>query len=313
MTSEALERARTWLRENQLPADASIEEMRAWMAPSPAIAGTTIAPVMAAGPGASGGGPDETPAEWVLAPGADAARRILYLHGGGYCLGSPATHRNLTSRLSAATGMAVLSLDYRLAPEHPCPAAVRDSVPAFAWMTRHGPSGAGNAEAAFIAGDSAGGGLALGTLVKIRDLDDRQANAAVLLSPWADLTLSGESWRTRVAEDLLVQRAGTERMIDWILPGPLRPSFPLVSPVFADLEDLPPLYLIAGDHEVLRDDTTRIAALARMMGVTVQAEIYPEMPHVFPAFPALPESKEVMGKIGEFLRAQVPARWPERA
>ena len=312
MTSQALERARAWMRENQLPSDASIDEMRAWMGPSPAIPETTIAPVMVTGPGASGGGPDETPAEWVLAPGADAARRILYLHGGGYCMGSPATHRNLTSRLSAATGMAVLSLEYRLAPEHPCPAAVRDSVPAFAWMTRNGPAGPGDAAAAFIAGDSAGGGLALGTLVKNRDIDDRQADAAVLLSAWTDLTLSGESWETRAEEDLLVNRPATERLVDWILPGPLRPNFPLVSPVFADLQDLPPLYLIAGDHEVLRDDTTRIAALGRMMGLAVREEIYPEMPHVFPAFPSLPESIEVMGKIGEFLRAQVPARWPER-
>ena len=311
MTSEALERARRWLRGNQQSPDATIEELRAWNAGSPAIPKTTITLTMVQGPGASAPGPEETPAEWVLAPDADPDLRILYLHGGGYCIGSPAAHRNLTSRLSAVSGMSVLSLDYRLAPEHPFPAAVRDSVPAFHWMTENGPQGPGRAKGSFVVGDSAGGGLALSTLVKIRALADRQANAEIALSAWAAMTLSGESWQTRVHEDLLVSRAGSERMIDWILPKGGR-NQPLISPVFANLEDLPPLYLIAGDHEVLRDDTTRMAALARMMGVEVVSEVYPEMPHVFPAFPNLPETIGVMEKMGAFLREHIPASWPEQ-
>jgi monoterpene epsilon-lactone hydrolase len=305
----ALDRARRWLRENPLPHDASIEEMRAWMSDSPPIASTTITPTMVKGPGAAAPGPELTLAEWVLAPDADPDRRILYLHGGGYCMGSPATHRNLVSRISAASAMAVLSLDYRLAPEHPFPAAVRDSVAAFAWMTENGPRGPERAAAAFVAGDSAGGALAISTLVKIRDLGDPQADAAIALSPWTDMTLSGESWRTRQEEDLLVSREAAERIIDWILPRGGR-NQPLISPVLANLEDLPPLYLITGDHEVLADDSTRLAAVASMVGVDVTCEIYPEMPHVFPAFPDLPESRDAIAKIGRFLNEHVPAPFP---
>ncbi|PZC49598.1 MAG: Acetyl esterase/lipase [Chloroflexi bacterium] len=307
-----IERARRWLRAHPQTVPQTIQELRATSRNSPPIAHTTITPTLVQGPGASADGPEQTPAEWVLAPDADPDRRILYLHGGGYVTGSPGTHRNLTSRISAASGMAVLALDYRLAPEHPCPAAIRDTVPAFAWMTANGPNGPGKASAAFIAGDSSGGGLAIGAMVKIRDLGDRQADAAFTLSAWADLTLSGKSWQTRADEDLMTSRAFTDRLIEWVLPGGLLTNFPLISPVFADLQDLPPLYLIAGDHEVFRDDTARLAALAHMMGVDVREEIYPEMPHVFPAFPDLPESKQVMAKIGEFLRANLPAVWAER-
>ena len=311
MSSKALEKLRRWYREHPTPAGASVEELRAGVPNTPAIAHTSITPVMVRGPGASALGPDRTPAEWVLARGANPDHRILYLHGGGYCVAGPSTFRNFTSRLSAASGMAVLSLDYRLAPEHPFPAAVRDSVPAFAWMTANGPGGPGNAAGAFVAGDSSGGGLAIATLVKIRDLGDRQANAAIAISPWADMTLSGESWQTRKDVDVWITRELIERMIDWILPNGGR-NQPLISPVLANLEDLPPLYLFAGDHEVLRDDTTRLAELARMMGVEVRAEIVPEMLHIFPIFPQLPEAREALEKMGRFLRAQVPASWPEQ-
>lgn len=307
-----LERARRWLRDHPQTVPETVEELRATGGNSPPVPDTTITPTLVQGPGATAGGPDQTPAEWVLAPGANPDHRILYLHGGGYATGSPGSHRNLTSRISEASGMAVLTLDYRLAPEHPCPAAIRDTVPAFAWMTANGPNGPGRAGGAFMAGDSSGGGLLIGTLVKIRDLGDRQADAAVTLSAWTDLTLSGQSWQTRAGVDLMTNRAFTERLIEWVLPDGLLTNFPLISPVFADLQDLPPLYLIAGDHEVFLDDTTRLAALARMWGVDVKEEIYPEMPHVFPAFPDLPESQEVMGKIGDFLRENIPASWPEQ-
>ena len=311
MTSEALETLRRRYREHPTPLGTSVTELRASVPNTPPIAHTTITPALVTGPGASAPGPDQTPAEWVLARGADPNRRILYLHGGGYCVASPSTFRNFTSRLSAAAGMAVLALGYRLAPEHPFPAAVRDSVPAFAWMTANGPDGPGNAAAAFVAGDSSGGGLAIATLVKIRDLGDRQANAAIAISPWTDLTLSGKSWQSRKDLDVWIRRDFTEQLIDWVLPNGGR-NQPLISPVFANLEDLPPLYLIAGDHEVMRDDTTRLAALGRMMNVDVTAEIYPEMLHIFPIFPRLPEAREAMEKMGRFLRTQVPASWPEQ-
>ena len=311
MTSPALERLRRRYRAHPTALGHTVEELRARVPNTPPIAHTTITPTHVTGPGASASGPEQTPAEWVCAPNADPARRILYLHGGGYCVASPATFRNFTSRLSAASGMAVLALDYRLAPEHPFPAAVRDSVPAFAWMTANGPQGPSNAAAAFVAGDSSGGGLAIATLIKLRDLGDRQASAAIAISPWTDLTLSGESWQSRKELDVWIRRDFTEQLIDWILPDGGR-NQPLISQVFANLEDLPPLYLIAGDHEVMRDDTTRLAALARMMNVDVTSEIYPEMLHIFPVFPQLPEAQEATEKMGRFLQRQVPASWPER-
>ena len=260
MTSEALETLRRRYREHPTPLGTSVTELRASVPNTPPIAHTTITPALVTGPGASAPGPDQTPAEWVLARGADPNRRILYLHGGGYCVASPSTFRNFTSRLSAAAGMAV---------------------------------------------------LAIATLVKIRDLGDRQANAAIAISPWTDLTLSGKSWQSRKDLDVWIRRDFTEQLIDWVLPNGGR-NQPLISPVFANLEDLPPLYLIAGDHEVMRDDTTRLAALGRMMNVDVTAEIYPEMLHIFPIFPRLPEAREAMEKMGRFLRTQVPASWPEQ-
>jgi monoterpene epsilon-lactone hydrolase len=297
MPSDAVAALNTELRASPFTADMTIDEFRASMPDAEAEPGTTVTPVDAAG----------VPGEWVVAAGADPNRRMLYVHGGGYVFMSAATHRNLTSRISQAAGIAVLSLDYRLAPEHPFPAAVEDSVAALAWMGHNGPAGASDASATFVAGDSAGGGLALATLLKTRDDGGRQADAAVTLSTFADMTLAGASMDTQKDNDVMVTRDVLDRMIRETLPnGELRD--PLISPIFGDLAGLPPLYMLVGGAEVLLDDTTRFAGLARAAGVVVSVDVYPGLMHIFPLFAArLPEGQEAIGKIAAFLADKVPA------
>ena len=297
MPSDAVATLNAELRANPFTPDMTIAEFRASMPDAEAEPGATVTPVDAGG----------VPGEWVLADGADPDRRMLYVHGGGYVFMSAATHRNLTSRISQAAGIAVLSLDYRLAPEHPFPAAVEDATAALAWMSQNGPAGLGAASATFVSGDSAGGGLAIATLLKTRDDGGRQADAAVTLSAFADMTLAGASMATQQANDVMVTREVLERMIRETLPnGEL--EHPLISPVFADLAGLPPLYMLVGGAEVLLDDTTRLADGARAAGVDVSVDVYPGLMHIFPLFAAmLPEGQEAIGKMADFLSDKAPA------
>ena len=243
------------------------------------------------------------PAEWVVADQAAADQRLLYLHGGGYVICSPGTHRDLAGRISQAAGVAVLVLDYRLAPEHPYPAAVHDALAALRWMYTHGPKGAAPARATFVAGDSAGGGLTLATLIAARDAGVRLPNAAVAISAWTDLACTGNTMRTRADVDPMVTEAVLSRMVqDYLQGGDARQ--PLASPLYADLRGLPPLLMQVGDAEVLLDDTTRVADKARAAGVDVTVEIYPEMIHIFQLFaPILPEGQQAIERIGAFIRA----------
>jgi acetyl esterase/lipase len=239
----------------------------------------------------------------VVADQATADQRLLYLHGGGYIICSPATHRDLAGRISQAAGVAVLVLDYRLAPEHPHPAAVDDALAALRWMYDHGPGGRAPARAAFVAGDSAGGGLTLATLIAARAAGVRLPNAAVALSAWTDLACTGNTMRTRADVDPMVTEAVLKRMVkDYVPAGDARQ--PLASPLYADLRGLPPLLMQVGDAEVLLDDTTRVADRARAAGVEVTLEIYPEMIHIFQLFaPILPEGQQAIERIGAFIRA----------
>jgi acetyl esterase/lipase len=243
------------------------------------------------------------PGEWVVADHAAANQRLLYLHGGGYVICGPATHRDLAGRISQAAGVAVLVLDYRLAPEHPYPAAVHDALAALRWMSDHGPADAAPARATFVAGDSAGGGLTLATLIAARDAGVRLPNAAVAISAWTDLACTGNTIRTRADVDPMVTEAVLSRMVhDYLQGGDARQ--PLASPLYADLRGLPPLLMQVGDAEVLLDDTTRVADKARAAGVDVTLEIYPEMIHIFQLFaPILPEGQQAIERIGAFLRA----------
>ena len=243
------------------------------------------------------------PADWVRCGDVDPDKRLLYLHGGAYISGSRVSHGPLAARISRASGMAVLLLDYRLAPEHPHPAAVDDAFAALAWMGEHGPSGVARATRTFIAGDSAGGGLTLATLFKTREAKARMPDAAVTLSAWTDLAMTGDTIKTRAAAD---------PMIDPPLMAPAAALYlgktdaraPLASPFYGDVAGLPPLLMQVGDDEVLLDDTLRFAERARSAHVDVTVDVWPEMFHVFQAFAgALPEGREAITKIGAFLRA----------
>jgi epsilon-lactone hydrolase len=239
-------------------------------------------------------------AEWVSVPDADAGRAVLYLHGGGYVIGSIDTHRSLAARLSRASKARVLVIDYRLAPEHPHPAAVDDSVAAYRWMLTQGLKPARIA----VAGDSAGGGLTVATLVAIRDAKLPLPGAGACLSPWVDLEGIGESMTTRAGVDPIVQKAGLLQMAAAYLAGK-DPRTPLAAPLYADLSGLPPLLIQVGTAETLLDDASRLAERARKAGVTVSYEPWESMIHVWHLFaPMLDEGQQAIDRIGEFVRKQ---------
>ena len=272
----------------------SVEERRAVMESfgRPAPDGVTVTVVDAGG----------VPAEWVVAPEADDDRVVLYLHGGGYQLGSLDTHRVLVSRISAEARARVLNVDYRLAPEHPFPAALDDAVAAYRWLLAQGVG----PERVAIAGDSAGGGLTLATLLALRDAGDPLPAAAVPLSPWTDLEFTGESVRTRADADRMIDGGDLKSTVDLYAGGrDLRD--PYVSPLHGEYAGLPPLLIQVGDAEILLDDAVRVGDRAREAGVDVTVEVWDEMPHVFQAFTGLlPEADEALARIGEWLRTQIP-------
>ncbi|MEX2236922.1 MAG: alpha/beta hydrolase [Dehalococcoidia bacterium] len=240
--------------------------------------------------------------EWLATQGCDPDRRLLYLHGGGYVAGSPASHRQMAGRLAAVGGCAVLLIDYGLAPEKRFPVAVDDAVAAWEWMLANGPNGGVSAVNAFVAGDSAGGGLTLALLLALRDRGLRMPDAACAISPWADLTMSGASMETRAGRDPMVQREFLNWMADLYLDG-ASPREPLASPLFGDFKGLPPLLIQVGDDEVLLDDSVRVAENAKAAGVEVELEVWPEMIHVWHAFwPILPEAREALDGMAAFIK-----------
>ncbi len=236
--------------------------------------------------------------EWVSAPGADPARAILYLHGGGYVIGSINTHRALAARLSRASKARVLMIDYRLAPEHPHPAAVDDAVAAYRWMLSQGLK----ASRIALAGDSAGGGLTVAALVAIRDARLPTPAAGACLSPWVDLEGIGESMTTKAGVDPMVQKAGLLEMAKAYLGGK-DPRTPLAAPLYADLSGLPPLLIQVGTAETLLDDASRLTERARKAGVSVTYEPWENMIHVWQLFaPMLDEGQQALERIGAFVR-----------
>jgi acetyl esterase/lipase len=239
-------------------------------------------------------------AEWVCAPNAASDRFVLYLHGGGYVIGSVNTHRDMIARISRAAEARVLALNYRLAPEHPFPAAVDDAVAGYKWLLAQGAKPSRIA----IGGDSAGGGLAAATLVAIRDAKLPIPAAGVLLSPWVDLEGLGESMTTRVEADPAVRKEGLVGMAQAYLGGQ-DPKTPLAAPLYADLKGLPPLLIQVGDAETLLDDSNRLEARAKAAGVNTKLEVWPEMIHVWQLFASfLPEGQQAIDGIGKFIVAQ---------
>jgi monoterpene epsilon-lactone hydrolase len=240
---------------------------------------------------------DGVEAEWITAPGAANDRFVLYLHGGGYVIGSINTHRDLMARISRAAKARVLGLNYRLAPESPFPAAVDDAVAGYRWLLGQGA----RPGRVVIAGDSAGGGLAAATLVAIRDAKLPTPAAGVMLSPWVDLEGLGESMTTRLEADPVVRKEGLVGMAQAYLQGQ-DPRTPLAAPLYADLKGLPPLLIQVGDAETLLDDSKRLDARAKAAGVRTRLEVWPEMIHVWQLFASyLPEGQQAVDGIGKFI------------
>ena len=241
-------------------------------------------------------------ADWISVPQSDPRRVVLYLHGGGYVLGSRRTHRELAARIASAACARVLVLEYRLAPEAPFPAAVEDAAAAFRWLCAQGIA----ADSIAIAGDSAGGGLTLATLLALRDAGDGLPACAICLSPWTDLEGTGASARPGVVDDPMVDVAGLRAMGRVYAGDAIRD--PLAAPLYGDFAGLPPLLIQVGTREILLDDATRVAERARGQGVDVTLEIEAGAPHVWQVFPGIPESTAAVERIGAFVRTRIVKR-----
>jgi acetyl esterase/lipase len=237
------------------------------------------------------------PAEWISAPESQENRVILYLHGGGYLFGSARTHRVMLAHMARAAKARVLALDYRLAPEIPFPAPVEDSVSAYRWLLSQGIS----AKKMVIGGDSAGGGLAVAALVALRSVGEPMPAAGVCISAWTDMESTGQSHTTNAESDPSVSKERLLKIAKVYLNGK-EPTAPLASPIHADLTGLPPLLLQVGSIEVLLDDSTLLKSRAKAAGVSVDMEVWDDMPHVWHHYaPILPEARKAIGRIGEFV------------
>jgi len=237
---------------------------------------------------------------WAETEETEQGRTIVYLYGGGFRLGSPETRRKTAGHLALAARARVLVPNYRLAPEDPFPAALDDAMRAYEWLLAQGTEPA----RVVIAGDSAGGGLAVSTVVAARDRELPRCAGVVALSPWVDLTCGGESMTSRAASDFMCSRASLLEMAATYLNG-ADPQQPLVSPLFADLTGLPPILCLVGGDEVLLDDSVRLVRSARMAGVDATAFIAAGMQHIFPIWSgAFPEADAAIALIGDWVRAR---------
>jgi len=243
-------------------------------------------------------------AEWLRPKAAATGKVLLYLHGGAYVVGSCRTHRQMVSHIARAAGVSALVPEYRLAPEHPFPAAIDDAVGVYRWLLENA-FGPGDI---FIAGDSAGGGLTVATLLSLRHAGLPMPAAAVLLSPFLDITASGESATTRAGQDPWFDAKDMSVVADNYCGDGVDLQNPLVSPVFANVAGLPPTFIQVGDDEILLSDSTRFADKMKDAGQDVEIEIWPEMWHVFQLFIGkMPESRRAIRRIGVYLGARMQA------
>jgi len=280
------------LRERGLPTGLSLAERRARMEDIgerfPAPANAKVTEVKIAG----------RPAEWVSDPASDEGRVMLYVHGGGYVQGSLASHRNLVFEIARAIKGRVMNLDYRLAPEHPFPAAVEDTVTAWRELLEIGI----DPKKASFGGDSAGGGLVLAALVSAREKGLPMPGCACCISPWTDLIGTGRTMETKAKEDPMVNRSALDFFADFYA-GDEDKSHPLISPLNANLNGLPPLLVQVGTAETLLDDSRRLVARARYAGVDVKYVEWAGMPHIWHIFaPLLAASRDAIAQLGKFVR-----------
>ncbi|TWB98086.1 acetyl esterase/lipase [Bradyrhizobium macuxiense] len=243
----------------------------------------------------SAGGVD---GEWLVPSDAPRDKAILYFHGGGFRIGSVASHRDLAGRIANASGCRVLSINYRLAPEHRFPAALDDALTAYQYLC---DLGLRPADIAF-AGDSAGGNLVLAAMLAARDRGLPLAAAGALMSPWTDLAATGASYKSRAEADPIHQRAMILALARNYLGKDGDVGDPLASPLYADLTGLPPLLVQVGDRETVRDDSTELVAKAKAVGVDVELQVWDGMIHVFQMFPEIPQAREAIASLAAFLR-----------
>jgi monoterpene epsilon-lactone hydrolase len=240
-------------------------------------------------------------ADRITARAAERDRHILFVHGGGFVAGSPALYRGVTSRIAVAARACVLSIDYRLAPEHPFPAALEDAVTAYRWLLTDGA----DSRRIAVIGDSAGGGLVFALLVKLRELDLSPPAAAVGLSSWTDLALTGPSVKLNAATDPVLNVEDLKELAACYLAGADVRS-PYASPAYADPARLPPTLIQVGSDEILRDDARRMAERLRTAGCQVELEVWPRMPHGWHLFAGmLPEARQAITRIGAFVRSRL--------
>lgn len=256
------------------------------------------------------------PAEWALAPGVDKTKRALYIHGGGFVVGSPKSHRTITSKLSEVTGGAVLAIDYRLMPEHLHKDCVEDCRTAYRWILENGPDGPGEIQQLFIGGDSAGGNLTLSLIAWIRDNKLRAPEAALALSPLTDITFSGSSIRTNVDSDIMLKpfMKALNKLPPfikswWVLwTYKVRPCNPQASPLLGDLSNLPPTLIQASEAEMLLEDARRYVYKACASGSPAKLQTWTDMMHIWQIFdPQLPQAVEAWTEIENFLKNHAAA------
>ncbi len=241
------------------------------------------------------------PAEWLTPETASGDGVLMYLHGGGYCIGSMTSHRHMIANIARAAGVRALSVGYRLSPEHPFPAGLDDAVTVYRWLVEKGTP----PKCIVIGGDSAGGGLTLATLLKLREDGIDQPAGAVLISPWTDLTSSGDSIRTQAASDPILNPDRVGHIAQWYADG-ADVTLPLISPLFADLVGLPPLFVQVGSAEILLDDSTRLAQAALDQGLDLELDVWEDMFHVWHYYADwIPEGREAIEKIAHFMSAKL--------
>jgi monoterpene epsilon-lactone hydrolase len=240
--------------------------------------------------------------EYSIVPGSDPSRILMFFHGGGYCSGSIQSHRRLVTEAGRAARVRTFAVDYRLAPEHPFPAAYDDALTAWEFLRDQGIAAANIA----IGGDSAGAGLTMALIGRLRDANDGLPACAWLVSPWTDLTMSGSTLATKAAVDPLLQKAYLNELADAYLPAGMDRKDSRVSPLYADFKNFPPMLIQVGSDETLLDDATRLAAKAGASDIAVTLEIWPHMIHAWPLWNArLEDGRRALADAGAFIRAHL--------
>jgi monoterpene epsilon-lactone hydrolase len=242
------------------------------------------------------------PGEWSSVAGSDASRVLMFFHGGGYCSGSIRSHRRLVTEAGRSAGIRTLAVGYRLAPEHPFPAAMEDALTAWHFLRQQGIA----ARHIAIGGDSAGGGLAVVLNNRLRDADEELPGCVWLVSPWTDLTMSGSTLITKDNVDPIIHKGYLGELADAYVPPGMDRKDPRVSPLYADLKGLPPILVQVGSAETLLEDATRFAAAAGAADVSVTLEIWPHMIHAWPMWNAgLKPGRSALAHAGAFMRAHL--------